>query len=80
MTGYYGDLDLDRLYEFTIKLAKDAGDMLLSAVNARCNGVIQASHIEKESAVDIVTQTDEGECFPIDRLRVQSSKALPESH
>ncbi|OQO01251.1 Protein qutG [Cryoendolithus antarcticus] len=53
------DLDLDEIYRFAIQLGKNAGDMLLSAANARINGTAHAVSTEKESAVDLVTQTDE---------------------
>ncbi|OQO10848.1 Protein qutG [Cryoendolithus antarcticus] len=52
-------LDLDEIYRFAIQLGKDAGEMLLSAANARISGTAYAVSTEKESAVDLVTQTDE---------------------
>lgn len=54
--------ELDRIYAFAVQLGKDAGQMLLEAAEARYNGPAQ-THIEKDSAVDIVTQTDEGQSF-----------------
>lgn len=54
-------VDLDEIYAFTVQLAKEAGQMLLAAVDARSGKSGQAESTEKESAVDIVTQTDEGE-------------------
>ena len=54
------DVDLDEVYSFALALADKAGKMLDDAWRARCNGGQQTGHVEKESAVDIVTQTDEG--------------------
>ena len=54
--------ELDRIYTFAVQLGKDAGQMLLEAAEARYSGSAQ-THIEKDSAVDIVTQTDEGQSF-----------------
>ena len=55
------DSELDKIYSFAVQLAKQAGQMLLDAVDARSGQTGGASHVEKESAVDLVTQTDEGE-------------------
>lgn len=54
-------VDLDDIYKFALQLGKDAGKMLDDGWRARCNSGVQASHTEKDSAVDIVTQTDEGQ-------------------
>lgn len=54
--------DLDEVYKFAVQLGKDAGFMLQEAAEARFSGdSIQGAHVEKENAVDIVTQTDEGQ-------------------
>ncbi|KAK5130856.1 hypothetical protein LTR08_001628 [Meristemomyces frigidus] len=53
------DVDLDEVYSFALDLAKQAGKMLDDAWRARCDGGPQTGHVEKESAVDLVTQTDE---------------------
>lgn len=66
------ETELDEIYSFAIQLAKEAGQKLLDAVDARLGrastgtgtttgggGVV--GHVEKESAVDLVTETDEGE-------------------
>ena len=63
--------ELDEIYSFATQLAKRAGQMLLDAVDARSGQTGGASHVEKESAVDLVTQTDEGESFS--RLTSQAS-------
>ena len=55
-----GNVDLDEVYSFALNLATQAGKMLDDAWRARCNGGQQTGHVEKESAVDLVTQTDEG--------------------
>lgn len=54
------ETELDEIHAFAVQLAKDAGQMLLAAVDARSGKTGQAGHVEKESAVDLVTQTDEG--------------------
>lgn len=52
--------ELEKIYQFAIQLGKDAGAMLLHAAEARY-GSADIEHVEKESAVDIVTKTDHGE-------------------
>ena len=55
---------LKEIYDFAVQLAKDAGRMLMDGVEARCGNDstagVQQAQIEKDSSVDIVTQTDEG--------------------
>ena len=51
--------ELDSIFAFAVQLGKDAGHMLLEAAEARYGGSSQ-DQVEKESAVDIVTKTDEG--------------------
>ncbi|KAK4565389.1 hypothetical protein LTR86_004006 [Recurvomyces mirabilis] len=53
------DVNLDEVYAFALQLAKDAGKLLDDAWRARCNGDGLVDQVEKESSVDIVTQTDE---------------------
>lgn len=66
------ETELDEIYSFAIQLAKEAGQKLLDAVDARlgrtstgtgttAGGGGAVGHVEKESAVDLVTETDEGE-------------------
>lgn len=67
------ETELDEIYSFAIQLAKEAGQKLLDAVDARLGRASTAGtttgtggggavgHVEKESAVDLVTETDEGE-------------------
>lgn len=65
------ETELDKIYSFAIQLAKEAGQKLLDAVDARLGqtstttgtggGGGAVGHVEKESAVDLVTETDEGE-------------------
>ncbi|KAK5711674.1 hypothetical protein LTS12_027934, partial [Elasticomyces elasticus] len=50
--------DLDEIYAFAIDLGRKAGQALLHNVEKRISGEIQEVQ-EKDSAVDIVTQTDE---------------------
>lgn len=54
--------ELDEIYAFAVDLGKKAGQFLLDGVEKRIAG---ASHEfeEKENAVDIVTQTDEGTSY-----------------
>lgn len=66
------ETELDEIYSFAIQLAKEAGQKLLDAVDARLGrastgtgtttgGGGAVGHVEKESAVDLVTEMDEGE-------------------
>ena len=61
-------LDLDELYRFAIQTGKEAGAMLQRGAVARFGGSPASKHIEKESAVDLVTQTDVGESKCLLRL------------
>lgn len=68
------DIDLDEVYQFAVQLGKDAGSLLQKAAESRLSSdSVQAAHVEKENAVDIVTQTDEGEH---DWMRIQSTILL----
>jgi myo-inositol-1(or 4)-monophosphatase len=53
---------LDEIYAFAVQLGKDAGNMLMDAARSRFGDAGQSEQTieEKDSAVDIVTQTDEG--------------------
>jgi myo-inositol-1(or 4)-monophosphatase len=55
---------LKEIYDFAVQLAKDAGRMLMDGVEVRCGNDstagVQQEQVEKDSSVDIVTQTDEG--------------------
>ena len=55
-------VNLDEVYQFAIELGKEAGSMLLAAANDRIGNGLRTGHLEKESAVDLVTQADEGMC------------------
>ena len=55
--------ELDDIYPFAIKLARDAGQILLKGIEDRRelgNSSIE-DHVEKLNAVDLVTQADNGE-------------------
>lgn len=52
--------ELDEIYAFAIDLGRKAGQLLLDSVDRRIDGISQDLVAEKDSAVDIVTQTDEG--------------------
>jgi myo-inositol-1(or 4)-monophosphatase len=54
--------DLKEIYDFALSLGRNAGKILLAGVEKRCgeeSGRWQGQE-DKESAVDIVTQTDLG--------------------
>jgi myo-inositol-1(or 4)-monophosphatase len=55
--------ELDEIYTFAVQLGKDAGKILLERAEERYKGATQVeqTHVEKVNAVDLVTQTDEGE-------------------
>lgn len=53
-------VDLQEIYNFALQLGKDAGKLLDEGWRSRCKGTVKLDHVEKESAVDLVTQTDEG--------------------
>ena len=60
-------LDLDEIYEFAVRLGKEAGSMLdrPSSQNDSPTVNYQVSPSltkEKMNSVDLVTQTDEGQC------------------
>jgi myo-inositol-1(or 4)-monophosphatase len=56
--------ELDGIYAFAVELGKRAGQMLTDAAQIRIDGgnatSEQEEHIQKENAVDLVTETDEG--------------------
>ena len=52
--------DLDEIYAFAVDLGRKAGQLLLESVEKRIAGSWDQEVEEKENAVDIVTQTDEG--------------------
>ncbi|KAJ4305381.1 hypothetical protein N0V90_000912 [Kalmusia sp. IMI 367209] len=56
--------ELDEIFAFAVQLGKQAGRMLTDAArlrmgDARASGE-QKEHVQKENAVDLVTETDEG--------------------
>lgn len=52
--------ELKDIYEFTIALAHQAGDILLEGVDKRCGSEAgrDQGQVDKDSSVDIVTETD----------------------
>ena len=52
--------ELDGIYAFAVELGKEAGNILLKGAQVRIAGGLGDEQIEKDSAVDIVTKTDEG--------------------
>lgn len=62
MAGSISQDELDSIYSFAIDLGRKAGKMLMDRVDERIAGGKDSNTFEeKENAVDIVTQTDEGE-------------------
>ncbi|KAK3110688.1 hypothetical protein LTR53_014775 [Teratosphaeriaceae sp. CCFEE 6253] len=53
------EIDLDKIYTFALRLGRDAGKMLDDAWRLRAGGGGSAQYVDKDSSVDIVTQTDE---------------------
>lgn len=53
---------LDEIYAFAIDLGRKAGDLLLERIDKQISsdGETAYAYTEKDNAVDIVTQTDEG--------------------
>lgn len=63
MAGHLSQDELDEIYSFAVDLGRKAGDLLMERVEQRISGGEgnSQSFEEKDNAVDIVTQTDEGE-------------------
>lgn len=59
------DLNLDEIYQFALRLGKDAGRLLQEAAQRRMSGDVLLDEEEKLNSVDIVTKTDEGRVFLI---------------
>jgi len=54
--------ELDEIYAFAVQLGGQAGKMLMDAAQLRIEGgnaTGQDEHVQKENAVDLVTETDE---------------------
>jgi myo-inositol-1(or 4)-monophosphatase len=59
--GQLSQDELDEIYAFAVDLGRKAGDLLMERVEQRiAGGDSPQTFEEKENAVDIVTQTDEG--------------------
>lgn len=60
------DQELADIHAFAVQLGKDAGDMLMRALQQRMAGdrgderAAEVQYVLKENAVDIVTKTDNG--------------------
>jgi len=55
--------ELQEIYAFAIELGKEAGRMLMAAAQMRMGDAatgLRQEHVQKENAVDLVTETDEG--------------------
>lgn len=66
--------ELDQIYAFAVDLGRKAGDMLMERIEQRISGSEGHSQKfeEKDSSVDIVTQTDEGKL----RMSLKCGEAL----
>jgi myo-inositol-1(or 4)-monophosphatase len=74
--------ELYGIYSFAVDLGKRAGQMLTDAAQIRIDGgnatPEQKEHVQKENAVDLVTETDEGKSrIKTSRLVEERSKTLP---
>lgn len=69
--GPFSQDELDEIYAFSIDLGRKAGKMLMERVDQRISGTNGSSNAfeEKENAVDIVTQTDEGKAAQLIMIR-----------
>lgn len=67
MAGHLSQDELDEIYSFAVDLGRKAGDLLMERVEQRISGTEGNSQRfeEKDNAVDIVTQTDEGKHKPM---------------
>ena len=63
MTADISREKLDDIYTFAVDLGKQAGKMLMKAAQLRMDGgdgtKEEKEHVQKENAVDLVTETDE---------------------
>ena len=61
--------ELDEIYAFAVELGKGAGKMLTDAAQVRISGGMgteeEKAHVQKENAVDLVTETDESRFFQL---------------
>ena len=72
------DVDLDEVYAFAVQLGKDAGNLLMDAAKARFGGQPTENRFEeKESAVDIVTKTDEGKSTGMSSMLEKRALCVP---
>lgn len=62
MQVHISDDELEQIYQFAIQLGRNAGKLLLGALEDRRNAALSedVEHEQKLNAVDIVTQTDQG--------------------
>jgi myo-inositol-1(or 4)-monophosphatase len=63
---HIGREELQQIYHFAIQLGRDAGKILLEGIEKRrFGGDSSTNDVEKLNAVDIVTQTDNGNHPPL---------------
>lgn len=64
--------ELDQIYAFAVELGRAAGTMLMDAAQLRMTGGAtqeEKEHVQKENAVDLVTETDESRLRDANRLK-----------
>lgn len=66
--------ELDEIYAFAVALGRKAGNLLMDRVEQRISGIDGQSQKfeEKDNAVDIVTQTDEGVSCPSEHISAEA--------
>ena len=73
--------ELDGIYAFAVDLGKRAGEMLVDAAQVRIDGgdatQEEKEHVQKENAVDLVTETDESMLPSVCPITL---KCPPQSH
>lgn len=76
--------ELDEIHAFAVRLGKEAGKMLMDGARLRMGdaGVNeeQKEHVQKENAVDLVTETDEGEPLRLTSMPAGIFLILPRRH
>lgn len=71
--GQLSQEELNEIYAFAVDLGRKAGDLLMERVEQRISGGDSPQTFEeKENAVDIVTQTDEGKRHEISQCFCQT--------
>jgi hypothetical protein len=74
----FSDEKLQEIYLFALDLGRRAGKILQDGIDLRTRGENEQEMVEKVNAVDIVTQTDLGEC--VFRFASRKSFLMLEAH